>query len=378
MTRLIWICLLWPYIFCFSFNARAHTKARTSTHLFSSVGINDCLVVLSADAVLDTVEHRSQLGLEAALCAWPSLKVEKEVLLQDPTWLLNKLKALSHVLDAPSASFSTTCEFALAARLLLEEQALDEGESNNKRGKYASKFHPQGIEDSPSSAEPSSSSTRPLTVGEIAANWDDFFRETLQMRYHANYKDPIPVLQSIIDEKIVDWGELPVFYPQVQHTLNSKRYQNFVMTVPPSDKQLVRQSLEGANVSFIETASALVAIESLSLETNRRTVVVLESDESSLQDILNSSIGETVIVVIDGSYKRLEAMASLFGDSIPRQGNIGNTPFQKKLSLNLGKWACGHPTTVAKATMNPWTDVMTMEALQDNFLSGQNSEEAFQ
>ena len=339
--------------------------------------MNDFLVVLSADTILDTVEHRSQLGLEAALCAWPSLKVDKEALLQDPTWLLNKLKALSHVLDAPSPSFSTTCEFALAARLLLEEQALDEGESNNKRGKYASKFHPQGIEDYPSSAEPSSSSTRPLTVGEIAANWEDFFRETLQVRYRANYKDPMPVLQSIIDDRILDLGEFPMFYPQVQHTLNSTRYRNVVMTVPPSDIQLVRQSLKDADVSFIETSSASEAIASLSLETDDPTVVVLESEESSLQDILNSSVGETV-VVIDGSYKRLEAMAPLFGDSIPRQGNIGNTPFQKKLSLNLGKWACGNPTTVAKATMNPWTDVMTMEALQETFLLRQQNEQAFQ
>lgn len=376
MTRLLWICLLWPYIFCSSFNTRATLKTRYSTRLFSTVGINDCLVVLSADIALDTDDHRSQLGLEAALCAWPSLKEENEALLHDPTWLLNKLKALSHVLDAPSASFSITCEFALAARLLLEEQALDDGESNNKRGKYARKFHPQGIEGSASS-KPSSSSTRPLTVGEIEANWETSLRETLQVRYHANYKDPIPVLQSIIDDKVLSLGEFPTFYPQVLHTLNSTRYQNFVMTVPPSDKKLVLQSLADANIPFEETSSASEAIESSSLETGEPAVVVLESEESTLHDILNSPVGETVVVV-DRSFKRLEAMVPLFGDSIPRQGNIGNTPFQKKLSLNLGKWACGSPTTVAKATMNPWTDVVTMETLQETFLCGQQEKEAFQ
>jgi hypothetical protein len=64
--------------------------------------------------------------------------------LQDTDWLKNKMRALSHLFctspgdDDDSRQLlqtSITCEYALAARLLLEEQELDGGQSNGKSGK---------------------------------------------------------------------------------------------------------------------------------------------------------------------------------------------------------------------------------------------------
>jgi hypothetical protein len=103
----------------------------------------------------------------------------------------------------------------------VEEQELDEGRSNGSKGKYASRFHPSAPGDtalastttnttSTASSRRSRSNSaaaiqrrrkdsvsdnfngihrgqrkqRPLTVGEIAANWQETLREAVLTRYH--------------------------------------------------------------------------------------------------------------------------------------------------------------------------------------------------
>jgi len=53
------------------------------------------LVVLDSDSILDTIDHRSTLGIKTALCAWPKLKEEQVLQESDQSWLLTKLSALS-------------------------------------------------------------------------------------------------------------------------------------------------------------------------------------------------------------------------------------------------------------------------------------------
>ncbi len=93
-----------------------------------------------------------------------------------------------------------TCDYALLARLLLEEQQLDQNKSVGKKGKYASKYHPRKDSLSPQDCSTSSSGSRPLTVGEIEVNWSDgaCLSETLLTRYNVNGKNPLNVLQTYI------------------------------------------------------------------------------------------------------------------------------------------------------------------------------------
>lgn len=165
------------------------------------------IFLLSFDGTIaDTTEWRISQGIDLALRTWPHLN-DSEVVSgskdhEDMRWLRNKMKAVSSVLTArPGAGLA--CDYALMARLLIEEQKLDEGRSNGNTGKYASKFHPQATNTSEEERCSASFGTnqqgsRPLTVGEILVNWNKggCLADTVLTRYHVNFKDPIPVLQQ--------------------------------------------------------------------------------------------------------------------------------------------------------------------------------------
>ena len=406
-------CFLWLVFIrsCISFllpyhTTRIHASAIASTNnnnsgIFNENSGESHLVVIDSDSLLNTIEHRSALGIKAALAAWPKLQKEQVLQQPDQSWLTTKLSALSHVLtDENCGSPSTTCEFALATRLILEEQALDEGESNGKRGKYASKYHPRndGSKDtdtttktsssSPSSSS-SSSSTRPLTVGEISANWNTSLRETLLMRYHCDYKDPMPILQRFIDKHYRndddDTTEFPIpsVYRELEHSVSNRQ---LIVTVAKSDLSMVEKSLNNVNIKYHVAPSASQAVDYYCNEYDASSLILLPSQDSKMmtvQTLLKSYknkdlLETTTVFVVDSSWKRLESLVELFGDSIPRQNNIGNCIFKGiKLSLNFPEWTAQQcPTNLAKATMNPWTDVLSWDTVAE-FLSTQQ-EDAFQ
>jgi hypothetical protein len=155
-------------------------------------------------AVAKTTEWRISQGIDLALMTWPHLK-DFELISQheDDKWLRNKMRALSSVLiSRPGASLA--CDYALLARLLIEEQNLDQGRSNGKTGKYASKFHPkkssaEGSNDT--NLNPDAPGSRPLTVGEIGSNWNTggCLADTVLTKYHVNYKNPLPILQENVE-----------------------------------------------------------------------------------------------------------------------------------------------------------------------------------
>ncbi|KAL9180220.1 hypothetical protein ACHAXT_008190 [Thalassiosira profunda] len=120
-------------------------------------------------------------------------------------WLVQKLSALSSVTqqgDDPDAMLGS--DAVLLARLLLEEQLLDGGRSNGRGGKYGGVYHP-----STERREGSSNvGSRPLTVGEIYANWSEL-RDVTRMKYPAmeesaegslKRQDPLPKIRQQLRE----------------------------------------------------------------------------------------------------------------------------------------------------------------------------------
>jgi hypothetical protein len=178
----------------------------SSTQCFSSFSAWDGVIAKST-------EWRISQGLDAALETWPHLRDSLPT--TDMSWLQNKMRALSHVmLPRPTLA----CDYALLARLLIEEQQLDAGRSTGADGKYARKFHPQPSDEKKDQQTPMSSSSsssavsrsntgnnvgsRPLTVGEIAANWNNggCLSETLLTRYHCHGQNPLPILQRNVEK----------------------------------------------------------------------------------------------------------------------------------------------------------------------------------
>ena len=142
------------------------------------------------------------MGIAVALDTWPFLYKEERyrnlLMPQEGVqsdWIVNKMMALSHVLRSDRDAMMG-CDDVLLARMLLEEQALDQGQSNGSSGKYGSLFHPQKSYKNPNKTNGS----RPLTVGEISANWIDgaCLRETIRTKYHIHRKDPMPIIQENI------------------------------------------------------------------------------------------------------------------------------------------------------------------------------------
>ena len=122
--------------------------------------LSNDIFVLSFDAVSATTEWRISQGIDAAFSVWPELK-ESDVIADGDGWLRNKMWAVSSAMvSRPGCSLS--CDYALLARLLIEEQELDQGRSNGCSGKYGSKFHPQ-TSSPPVPPRRVSRSSRPLT-----------------------------------------------------------------------------------------------------------------------------------------------------------------------------------------------------------------------
>lgn len=175
----------------------------------TSQGWTAPVTCLTWDCILsDSIGWRIDQGIDAARQVWPFLLDDRgedwstngvdttkgiDNTTTTTTWLRNKMRAIAPYLGGLDSTASV--EYALLARLLLEEQQLDP--SIGMRGNYATKFHPQGP--SKSIAIPSARSSRPLTVGEVQANWIDTLLDTVLVKYAIEKKNPVPILQKCID-----------------------------------------------------------------------------------------------------------------------------------------------------------------------------------
>ncbi len=170
------------------------------------------VVVMDWECLLDALPYHIELGIHAARTTWPHLN-DLCNFDTDRDWLENKLFAMSHVLgspEGPDKSRHVACEYALATRLILEEQAMDRNESTGKKGKYSRKFHPRfEINGNNDFDKDQSRSRRPLTAGELAVNWREFIRSTLVVKYargpdgRLSKQNPMEALEQAIEEYVL-------------------------------------------------------------------------------------------------------------------------------------------------------------------------------
>ena len=170
------------------------------------------VVVMDWECLLDAIPYHIELGIHAARTTWPHLN-DLCNFDTDRDWLENKLFAMSHVLGSPEGPDKfrhIACEYALATRLILEEQAMDRNESTGKNGKYSRKFHPRfEINGNNDFDKDQSRSRRPLTAGELAVNWREFIRSTLIVKYargpdgRLSKQNPMEALEQAIEEYVL-------------------------------------------------------------------------------------------------------------------------------------------------------------------------------
>ena len=133
-------------------------------------------------------------------------------------WLLRKIEALASVSQQGNGPDEMLgCDAVLLARLLLEEQMLDKGRSNGRGGKYGGRFHSSaaapswsmGTEREKEHTERGSAvGSRPLTVGELYANWPEL-RNVTRMGYplieadarsEPRNEDPMPKIRQCMKD----------------------------------------------------------------------------------------------------------------------------------------------------------------------------------
>lgn len=124
------------------------------------------------------------------------------------SWLLQKMEALSSIAQQGNdPDVLLGVDSVLLARLLIEEQLLDGGRSNGCNGKYGGKFHPtssaSGDDEEEIDTSGSKVGSRPLTVGELFANWHEL-RHVTRNKYPAivegKAKDPLPEIRNVLRE----------------------------------------------------------------------------------------------------------------------------------------------------------------------------------
>ena len=311
-----------------------------------------------------TNRHRA-LGLQAAISVWPELQVLTRH--ADLSWLVNKLDALQHVLGPPvldpNYPYHPAVEYAMAIRLLLEEQELDEGNSNGSTGKYGSKFHPSANDtaysdfEQPAQGQRRRRRQRPLTVGEIAVNWKDTLREAAWIRYareEGGDENPLELLhQAILEHDLVSSynnpndgqsssssvaedqpppnGAWTLADPTLEALLRASSSPVIVGVYHESDlaaaKASIRQHLTTNDNDEDDTGPPRVVVQCDDMTEAVRQVgnghlplVCLESSSSSYHSLLQHAPDQCTVHILESYWSRLQDLVGpLFGDHIPRR-----------------------------------------------------------
>ena len=151
------------------------------------------------DSLVESSICRSNIAIQAARIVWPDEVRKAEdalVNFENFDWLVQKMSALFSITQLGDSTMLGT-DAVFLARLLLEEQLLDGGRSKGK-GKYGSRFHPTPVDGRENENASSNVGSRPLTVGEVWANWHEL-REVLRMKYSLDGKlDPLPEVRATL------------------------------------------------------------------------------------------------------------------------------------------------------------------------------------
>eukprot|EP00978_Attheya_sp_CCMP212_P029480 scaffold104854_cov51-Attheya_sp.AAC.2 len=392
----------------------------------SSVSSSKEYFILSFDgAVANTGPNRAALAIRAAMETWPhlndhdndnALEIQLPQLQNDnknnnnnndsgeKSWLLNKMEALLHVMQTDPDGMTTGCDLVLLVRLLLEEQKLDEGRSVGKTGKYASQFHPKSTSsNSNSNSQRRTSETtgsRPLTVGEISANWSDggYLSESCRIRYNIDGSDPLPIIKrNLLKLQEQQDCSLPICMNLgVLDAISDCCHGNIIITVGhecmiPHVAEYIEKSLH-MDVDVLPSSSSLnsssdgnmIAIVSPNNadddDGNDNNKKKKETQTELIQRLVEG-IGEvekeedSTVFVIHSSLRTLEEAKGLFGDDSPRMRNgigtmsvvvPGTDNRSIHLSLLLPSWADGtSPQQQVTAEMDPWLNVVTEEEFSE-------------
>jgi len=339
-------------------------------------------------AIAQTSSWRANVAISAALEVWPHLQeysVMKNTSSRD--WLVNKICALcafACVGDDPL--MMSGCDAVLLARLFIEEQQLDEGRSNSV-GKYGSKFHPSS-DTSMSYTDNDGRGTRPLTVGEVQANWSEQgLRDTLRVKYHVNYKDPMPIIQK----KIKALSEIPFTrkddtLPQINSLLVEaiveSDFEVFVLVGHTTHMEMVKELL-----SHYIGEKMITCIDkdgNYDVASSGRVLLVAPKEDQSHHDVIRQIVSEvpsgSFIHAIHGSWSTLQQAKVLLGDDSPRlregfgkvsgtTSTSSNTHKSKSslLKLSLPAWAdTVDPRQLNDALMDPWTGIIEETAFLES------------
>ncbi|VEU38583.1 unnamed protein product [Pseudo-nitzschia multistriata] len=267
---------------------------------------SDVVMVVDWECLLDALPYHVELGIHAARTVWPHLN-DLCNFDTDRQWLENKLYAMSHVLGCPSdgpprheGHRHVACEFALATRLILEEQALDRNESTGKNGKYSRKFHPRSEINGSDKFQEESRSRRPLTAGELAVNWREFIRSTLIVKYSRGpdgklkKTEPTLELEQAIEEYLTTPSSseskpsfaskpfLPLF-PQTKFALRNSSTKIVIRISHRFDNELVARKLNkqlqlGPHERIAKTYKPENAIRRLFLNEDKNLVLLLSPE----------------------------------------------------------------------------------------------------
>lgn len=334
-------------------------------------------------AIASNARARCRLCLGVALDIWPNIwdnvgnQNASDATGNDDgddqwTWVLNKMEALISAMSNDGTDkdgLSVMVDLVMLARLILEEQQLDDGRNSGRGGKYGGKYHPQQQQQQqqkmPSSPTPVGS--RPLTVGEISVNWLDggYLRDTVRVKYNVDKKDPFPIIRQHIIEAMSSADD-GLATEGSSNTLTGSNRQLF---------NLMKLSDEGAIVLLDHGCRKLEAMNYINdnfAEGTPCQIIAPSAGESEL-DILESLIFNVNdcdvpkrICIIHNSLSLLQRLRRILGGDSPRlQGGYARIPNTSvEIGLFLPAWSdCTSLQQENDATMDPWLNVMTEEDL---------------
>lgn len=408
----------------------------TSTLFQTAINDRD-LYISSFDGTLASMtEYRSKVAIKAAFMVWPSLYTVVEELgmntcldnfasSDDFSWLLNKLRALSSITqqgDSPDEMLG--CDEVFLTRILLEEQLLDDGRSSGRGGKYGGKFHPNpSITSSRSTrsvGQKSKVGSRPLTVGEIFANWSEL-REVAHNKYpfmrrsHDNklkMTDPLPEIRRVLRElyacrSLADLNTTPkLWYPFASDILANKNSKNVLLLGNKAFLEMALSSLERLDLtleihSHLECLDSRTTMENFNEDTMKvmvtnstsvwqhvkeqqdvsgHSILILVPDtltEEPQSDLIQSIVRSATlerdninrnIYVVHSSLDVLKSCKRFLGDDAPILSHglskciIGNDT----VTLFLPSWSQNvHPTQLNDAEMDPWLNVISENLFEE-------------
>ena len=381
-------------------------QRQTRTLLQASSNNDLDLYIYSIDGTLASMtEYKSKTAIRAALEVWPSLLSVVEELGMKPfdnadssddySWLIQKLGALSSVTqqgDSPDEMLG--CDEVLLTRMMLEEQLLDDGRSGGRGGKYGGKFHP-GKSTSTSSDKPKVGS-RPLTVGEIFANWQEL-RYVTHNKYpclkqnqdgKVSLSDPLPEIRRVLrklyseeEREITNW------YPFASDILGNRNSHNVLLMGNEASLGLMLSSLEqllgdAIQVTVTDSTRAWTEIKQQQTEDQHSLLIVVPDTETEepqsdlIQRIITSAASEEDnvnrnIYVAHGSLDVLKKCKDFLGEDPPILSNglrkcIVASDSKTSVTLFLPSWAENiHPTQLNDAEMDPWLNIASEELLEE-------------